>query len=250
VNASQPAVGDEGLPARAAGGSVLDRAQELERRRDALVREIEEETRLVEAEIGKSSLDERVLRAMRRVPRHEFVHSGQQPLAYENAPLPIGYGQTISQPFIVALMTDLLALEGGEVVLEVGTGCGYQSAVLAEIAERVYSVEIIPELAVSAQHRLNALGYRNVRVRAGDGRKGWAEHAPYDAVMVTAAADDIPPAIVEQLRPGGRLVIPLRGRLGEQSLTLVTKDAGGDIDTRRILAVAFVPLTGSRNRSL
>lgn len=247
MNASQPLVGDEHRRSFVAPVGARKAAAPDDDRRSAMVRRIEKDTRRVAARIGKSALDRRVIAAMRRVPRHRFVPAGEERRAYESSPLPIGYGQTVSEPFIVALMADLLALEGGDTVLEIGTGCGYQAAVLAEIAARVYSVEIISELAVSAQHRLSSLGYHNVRVRAGDGHKGWPEHAPYDAAVVTAAANAVPPAVAEQLRPGGRLVIPLRAALGEQWLVLATKIGDDTLDMRRILPVAFVPLTGCRS---
>jgi protein-L-isoaspartate(D-aspartate) O-methyltransferase len=190
---------------------------------------------------GEKGLDQRVLAAMRAVPRHEFVPGDVAHLAYGNHPLSIGLGQTISQPFIVALMTDLLQVKPGDRVLEVGTGSGYQAAVLAQLAREVYSVEIVEELGKRAQATLARLGYTNVRTRIGDGYEGWAEHAPYDGIMVTAAPSHVPPALVAQLKPGGRLVIPVGELL--QDLMVVAKAADGTTVTTRIIPVRFVPLT-------
>ncbi len=164
--------------------------------------------------------------------------------AYENHPLPIGYGQTISQPYIVALMTDLIQPDPDDVVLEVGTGSGYQAAVLAKLIKRVYSMEIIEPLAEQASKRLERLGYSNVETKLGDGYFGWEEHAPYDAIIVTAASSHVPPPLIQQLKPGGRLVIPVGGRFAIQYLLLIEKTEEGDIMTRQIAAVRFVPLTG------
>ncbi len=187
--------------------------------------------------------DPRVLAAMRKVPRHEFVPEHLADAAYEDHPLPIGYGQTISQPYIVALMTELLRLTPAAKVLEVGTGCGYQTAVLAEIAAEVYSVEIIEPLASESADRLQRLGYRNVHVKHADGYQGWPEQAPFDAIVVTAGADHIPPPLVEQLKPGGRMAVPVGQPHGEQMLVLVEKDADGNVSTRSVTPVLFVPLT-------
>lgn len=189
---------------------------------------------------GDVELDPRVLDAMRRVPRHEFVPPEQRRAAYRNRPLPIGEGQTISQPYIVALMTHLLRLDPGDKVLEIGTGCGYQAAVLAELAGDVFSIEIVEPLARTAADTLQRLGKR-VTTRVGDGYKGWPEAAPFDAIIVTAAPDHIPPALIEQLKPGGRLVIPV-GTLN-QSLTVVTKNSDGTTFHDDIVPVRFVPLT-------
>jgi protein-L-isoaspartate(D-aspartate) O-methyltransferase len=178
------------------------------------------------------------------VRREAFVAPGSEPTAYENRPLPIGHDQTISQPFVVALMTDLLDLQPDDRVLEVGTGSGYQAAVLAEVADKVYSIEVIPELAARAAVALSGQGYANVELRTGDGGLGWPEQAPFDAIIVTAAAPEVPPALPEQLRPGGRMVIPIGPRRGDQELLLVTKDAAGNVTRRGVLPVAFVPLTG------
>jgi protein-L-isoaspartate(D-aspartate) O-methyltransferase len=193
---------------------------------------------------GRSGFDERVLRALREVERHQFVPARLQSEAYMNHPLPIGHGQTISQPYIVALMTDLAAPDADDTVLEVGTGSGYQAAVLAKLVRQVYSMEIIEPLAKQAAQRLNRLGYGNVTTSLGDGYFGWPEHAPYDAIVVTAAASHVPPPLIEQLKPGGRMVIPVGGRFTVQYLLLLEKTAEGEILTRQITAVRFVPLTG------
>ena len=193
---------------------------------------------------GKSGFSDRVLAVMNEVPRHEFVPESELREAYDNHPLPIGHGQTISQPYIVALMTDLVDPEPGDVVLEIGTGSGYQAAVLAGLVEKVYSIEIIEPLADQAKARLARLGYGNVETRLGDGYFGWEEHAPFDAIIVTAAASHVPPPLIEQLKPGGRMVIPVGGRFQVQYLLLVEKAAAGEIVTRQITAVRFVPLTG------
>jgi protein-L-isoaspartate(D-aspartate) O-methyltransferase len=198
------------------------------------------------AETGREALDPRVLDVLGRVPRHEFVPGGRAGQAYENRPLPIGHGQTISQPYIVALMTDLLEPRPGDKVLEVGTGSGYQAAVLAELVDRVYTLEIIEPLAQTAEERLRRLGYANVVVSVGDGYDGWESHAPFDAIIVTAAAGHVPPPLVRQLKPGGRMVIPVGHRFMTQYLMLVEKDAAGAVSSRQVLPVAFVPLTGER----
>ncbi|HEY3046269.1 MAG TPA: protein-L-isoaspartate(D-aspartate) O-methyltransferase [Polaromonas sp.] len=198
------------------------------------------------AEIGKPAFDERVMAVMGKVPRHEFVPVEQLPYAYRNRPLPIGHGQTISQPYIVALMTDLARVEPGHKVLEVGTGSGYQAAVLAHLARAVYTIEIVEPLGLRARQRLQKLGYDNVQVRLGDGYHGWEEHAPYDAILVTAAASHIPPPLIRQLKAGGRMVIPVGAAFMVQQLMLVEKNADGTVSTRQILPVAFVPLTGGK----
>ncbi len=211
---------------------------------ERMLRDIEAEVAFTRRMIRRDALDERVMAAMRAVPRHEFVTPGMRHYAYDNGPLPIGHNQTISQPYIVALMTDLAALSANARVLEVGTGSGYQAAILAELAAQVYSVEIIPELASAADERLRYLGYTNVQTRVGDGYDGWPEEAPFDAVIVTAAASHIPPALVEQLKCGGRLVIPVGPPYGHQELIVVEKDTDGAISQWSALPVAFVPLTG------
>ena len=194
--------------------------------------------------VESGQFEDGALRALSRVPRQEFVPGHLRSEAWENHPLPIGYGQTISQPYIVALMTDLVRPRPDHVVLEVGTGSGYRAAVLAELVERVYSLEIIEPLAEQAAKRLRRLGYENVETRLGDGYFGWDEHAPYDAIVVTAAASHVPPPLIEQLKPGGRMVIPVGGRFAVQYLLLIEKDEEGKTQTRQITAVRFVPLTG------
>ena len=210
----------------------------------ALMAEIEAETRDTARWTGRANLSPRVTAALAKVRREAFVPSQSTGAAYANRPLPIGHGQTISQPFVVALMTELLDLEPEDRVLEVGTGSGYQAAVLAELVGTVFSVEVIPELARRAADALAAEGYSNVVLRTGDGGLGWPEQAPFDAIIVTAAAPDIPPALIQQLRPGGRMVVPVGPPYGDQHLLLLTKDAAGEVTQRNVLPVAFVPLTG------
>jgi protein-L-isoaspartate(D-aspartate) O-methyltransferase len=217
---------------------------EREGDRRAMVETIEREFRRTAPYIGEQELDESVREALLRVPRHEFVPDRRRDRAYENRPLPIGYGQTISQPYVVALMTDMLRPGPDQKVLEVGTGSGYQAAVLAELVDRVYSIEIIPELAEQARKRLDRLGYENVTVIHGDGYYGLPEQAPFDAVIVTAAAAHIPPPLLEQLAPGGRMLIPVGKPFRTQQLMFVRKDESGEVSTRAVLPVAFVPLTG------
>ena len=206
------------------------------------------DVRETKSHLGKNALDDRVMAALREVPRHAFVPAEQTARAYENAALPIGFGQTISQPYVVAVMTDLLAIAPDHHVLEIGTGCGYQTAILARLARRVFSVELLGDLATSARERLGRLGVANVEIRIGDGREGWPDHAPYDAIMVTAAAREIPEPLLAQLKPGGRMAIPLGDSMRGQQLTLVEKDAGGRVTQRAILPVAFVPLVKARKR--
>lgn len=214
-----------------------------------MIREINSEVRFTRHYIGKDKLADNVMAAMENVPRHEFVPSNQQLLAYINGPLSIGHGQTISQPYIVALMTDMLDVDKDSVVLEIGTGSGYQAAILASIVKQVYTMEVVPELLESAQQKFARLGYHNIECRLGDGHDGWQEHAPYDGIMVTAAADEIPPHLVEQLKPGANLVVPVGPVYGPQELIQVRKDETGNVTTHDILAVAFVPLirTGHSN---
>ena len=185
-----------------------------------------------------------VLEAMGRVPRHLLVPESERPHAYEDRPLPIGYGQTISQPSLVALMTDLLNLDSGEAVLEVGTGSGYQAAILAELGVRTFTIEIVPQLAAAVAERFRALGYDRVTARQGDGYFGWPEHAPFDAIIVTAAASHVPPPLIEQLKDGGRMIIPVGNPFLWQELVLVEKNADGTVTTRHVTTVRFVPLTG------
>ena len=192
--------------------------------------------------LGRKHIEPRVLDAMRRVPRHHFVSERRRDQAYDDRPLPIGHGQTISQPFIVALMTDLLRIEPDHVVLEIGTGSGYQAAVLGELVERACSVEIVPELADSARERLDRLGYANIETKTGDGYYGWPECGPFDGIVVTAAASHVPPPLLEQLKPGGRMVIPVGGPFVTQHMTIVTRLADGRFTTRQTLPVIFVPL--------
>jgi protein-L-isoaspartate(D-aspartate) O-methyltransferase len=223
-------------PGAASGG------QDYAESRRVLIESIEDDVRATAAYIGRARLDDRVMAAMARVPRHEFVPERVRRYAYENRPLPIGYGQTISQPYIVALMTDLLALGEDSVVLEIGTGSAYQAAVLAELVARVYTIEIVEPLGGAARRRLARLGYDNVEVRIGDGYDGWAEHAPFDAIMVTAAASHVPPPLLGQLKPGGRLVIPVGDRFFTQQLILIEKRDDGALTTTQVLPVRFVPL--------
>lgn len=195
-------------------------------------------------DMGTGGFSEAVMNAMNTVKRHALVPEAQLPYAYANRPLPIGYGQTISQPYIVALMTELAAPDTDAIVLEVGTGSGYQAAVLAELVDHVYTIEIIPALAMRADADLEQLGYTNITTRLGDGYYGWEEHAPFDAIVVTAAASHVPPPLIEQLRPGGRMIIPVGGRFMTQLLLLLEKTNDGEVITRQIGTVRFVPLTG------
>jgi protein-L-isoaspartate(D-aspartate) O-methyltransferase len=211
------------------------------RLRAEMVQEIALEAALTAAHTGRSAFSERVMQVMARVPRHEFVPVELQQYGYLNRPLPIGYDKTVSQPFIVALMTDLLEIGERDVVLEIGAGAGYQAAVLAQLAARVYTVDIIEELAQGAEARLRRLGYVNVEVHVGNGYYGWPQHAPYDRIMVTAAAELIPPPLLAQLKPGGRMVIPT-GIADKQTLMLVEKAPDGRLATREVLPVRFSEL--------
>jgi len=214
--------------------------------RQHMVLEIAAQTVLAGERIGKYNLDARVMEVMGKVPRHEFVPVEIQPYAYLNRPLPIGFDKTISQPFIVALMTDMLEIRKEDVVLEIGTGLGYQAAVLAELAHKVYSMEIIEALAQQAVKRLSRAGYTNVEVKVANGSHGHPEHAPFDKVMVTAAPDLIPPPLINQLKPGGRMVIPAC-LSDNQQLILVEKSANGRLSTREILPVRFSQLEGAES---
>lgn len=211
--------------------------------RSDMVAEVALYARLAGGTIGEA-IDPAVLSSLGTVVRHEFVPDNQKRFAYENRPLPIGHGQTISQPYIVALMTNLIEHAKDDVVLEIGTGSGYQAAILAKLVKQVYSIEIVPPLAGQAKARLERLGYDNVTTRLGDGYYGWEEHAPFDSIVVTAAASHVPPPLVKQLRPGGRMVIPVGGRFMTQQLLMIEKTEKGEIKTFQIAAVRFVPLTG------
>jgi protein-L-isoaspartate(D-aspartate) O-methyltransferase len=213
----------------------------FEKLRQQMITEIVTEAALTVGHTGRAYFSERVMKVIGSMPRHEFVPVELQPYAYLNRPLPIGYEKTVSQPFIVALMTDLLAPEADNVVLEVGAGAGYQAAILAELTKRVYTVDIIEELARGAERRLKRLGYENVEVTVANGYYGWPEHAPYDRIMVTAASDLIPPPLLAQLKPGGRMVIPT-GIPDKQTLVLVEKSAAGSLSAREILPVRFSEL--------
>lgn len=200
---------------------------------------------MVEHVRGYGMADERVLAAMRKTPRHLFVPEGQVKHAYEDTALPIGHDQTISQPSVVALMTELLHVRPGDKVLEVGTGSGYQAAILAEVGAEIYSIEIVKPLADEAAERLARMGYSKIHVRAGDGYEGWPEHAPFDGVIVTCAPDHIPQPLIDQLKPGGRICIPVGAAFGEQTLYLKTKLQSGGLRTEMSVPVRFVPLTGA-----
>ncbi|MDZ7754772.1 MAG: protein-L-isoaspartate(D-aspartate) O-methyltransferase [Gammaproteobacteria bacterium] len=219
-------------------------AADFSRERERLMEEVRRDIAQLPEMLDRPRLDPAVDAAMARVPRHEFVPAEARRRAYANRPLPIGHGQTISQPLIVALMTDLLDIDRDSRVFELGTGSGYQAAVLAEIVDHVYTVEIIPELGERARATLRETGYDNVTVKVGDGYHGWPEHAPFDAIIVTAAGDHIPPPLIEQLKPGGRMVIPVGNRYATQQLMVVTKEENGSVRTRSVLPVRFVPLTG------
>src|SRR6266516_397238 len=217
-------------------------------RQARMVAEIAAMARETGAETGRPIFGNAVMAAMGKVPRHRFVPALQDIFAYDNRPLPIGEGQTISQPYIVALMTDLLDPKSADTVLEVGTGSGYQAAVLAELVAKVYTIEIVEPLARRARQALGELGYRNVEVRVGDGYGGWPAAAPFDAIIVTAAPAAVPQPLIDQLKPGGRMVIPVGGPSDVQQLLLVEKQSDGRTTTRRTLPVRFVPLTGDRGR--
>ena len=222
--------------------------EKLSKARDRLLVEIAANARETENWTGRGRFSDAVMAAMKHVPRHEFVDPKDVVAAYVNRPQQIGFGQTISQPYIVALMSDLLDLEPTDRVLEIGTGCGYQAAVLAELAARVYSIETVEQLAQGARERLKSLGYDNVEVKTGDGFEGWPEEAPFDAIIVTAAPERIPQTLVDQLRPGGRMAVPI-GRVHEtQSLVRLIKDADGRAIEQAMLPVAFVPMVAKKVR--
>jgi protein-L-isoaspartate(D-aspartate) O-methyltransferase len=217
-------------------------AQDYAGQRARLVGEVEAMYSATRVETGLAAMSPQVRAAMAKVERHRFVAGSQASLAYRNHPLPIGSGQTISQPYIVALSADLVAPQAGQRVLEIGTGSGHQAAILAEIVQQVYSIELIPSLGAEATARLRMLGYANVEVRIGDGYAGWPEQAPFDSIVVTAAAPRVPEALVEQLKPGGRMVIPVGASHEAQQLLLIVKRADGTVERRSVLAVRFVPL--------
>jgi protein-L-isoaspartate(D-aspartate) O-methyltransferase len=221
-------------------------AQDYTAQRSRMVVEIEQMYGETRAETGLAAMAPRVRAALLKVERHRLVPSDQAPLAYRNHPLPIGHSQTISQPYIVALSTDLLAPAPEHVVLEVGTGSGYQAAVLAEVVKQVYTIEIVEPLGREAESRLKALGYRNVEVRVGDGYRGWPEKAPFDGIVVTAAAPRVPQALVDQLKPGGRMVIPVGERWEVQQLLLIVRRPDGTVEQKNVLPVRFVPLVPGR----
>jgi protein-L-isoaspartate(D-aspartate) O-methyltransferase len=221
-------------------------AQDFAAQRARLVADVDAMYAETRAETGLAAMAPRVRAALAKVERHRLVPPEQANLAYRNHPLPIGHSQTISQPYIVALSADLLAPEPNHVVLEVGTGSGYQAAVLAEIVKQVYTIEIVEALGRTAESRLAALGYKNIEVRIGDGYKGWPEKAPFDGIVVTAAAPRVPQALVDQLKPGGRMVIPVGERWEVQQLLLIVRKADGTVEQKTVLPVRFVPLVPGR----
>ncbi len=214
-----------------------------------MLQDIEREVELTSNLIGREALDEHVMEAMKKVPRHDFVPSEARAYAYENGPLSIGYGQTVSQPYIVALMTDLLSPKPDHVILEIGSGSGYQAAILSCLVRQVYTIEFIKELADQASGRLKKLGYTNIEVKQGDGYYGWPEHAPFDGIIVTAAAPYIPEPLIEQLKVGARLAIPVGQPYMHQELMLVERKEHNEISTRHVLDVAFVPMVGGHKTS-
>jgi len=217
-------------------------AQDYAGQRARLVVEVDATYAATRAETGLAAMSPQVRAALAKVERHRFVPASQAAAAYRNHPLPIGSGQTISQPYIVALSTDLIAPQAGQRVLEIGTGSGYQAAILAEIVSKVYSIELVPSLGKEAAERLRTLGYANVEVRIGDGYAGWPEQAPFDGIVVTAAAPRVPQALVDQLKPGGRMVIPVGASHAAQELLLVVKKPDGSVEKTSVLPVRFVPL--------
>jgi protein-L-isoaspartate(D-aspartate) O-methyltransferase len=221
--------------------SIAMTGRDMEEARREMVGDIVELDEATRGETGRDAISKKVLDAMQKVPRHEFVAADEVSSAYRNRPLPIGHGQTISQPYIVALMTDLAEVDADDTVLEVGTGSGYQAAILSELVKHVYTIEIVEGLGREAARRLQR--YANVTTRIGDGYQGWPEHAPFDAIIVTAAPDHIPPALLEQLKPGGRLVIPVGGQWLGQQLMVLNKNQDGTATSKEIVPVRFVPLT-------
>src|SRR6266568_1265961 len=232
--------GDPARKAAAEEHSAMENAQHDLMRRQ-MIAEVVADAVFLTAQLGKSAFAARVIEVMGKIPRHEFVPLELRPYAYLNSPLPVGYGKTISQPFIIALMTDLLQPDPGDVALEVGAGVGYQAAILSELVKRVYSIEIIEELALDTRRRLGRLGYRNIEVGVGNGYYGWSEHSPFDKIIVTAAPDLIPPPLIAQLKPGGRMVIPT-GIPDKQQLVLLEKTESGKLATREVLPVRFSEL--------
>ncbi|HVQ61577.1 MAG TPA: protein-L-isoaspartate(D-aspartate) O-methyltransferase [Burkholderiales bacterium] len=232
-------------PLRAAKGApgVVENRQH-EQRRQQMITEVVAEAVFLTQRLGKSAFDARVIEVMGRIPRHEFVPVELQAYSYINSPLPVGYGKTVSQPFIIALMTDLLEPQAGDTVLEVGAGVGYQAAILSALVKQVYSIDIIEELALQTRKRLQRLGYANIEIGVGNGYYGWSEHAPFDKIMVTAAPDLIPPPLIAQLKPGGRMVIPT-GIPDRQQLMVLEKSAEGKLATREVLPVRFSELEDS-----
>ena len=224
---------------------VLSAEDDYARQRENMIRAIEANLRATSIYLKKEALDSRIMDAMNTVPRHVLVPINQRSHAYLNRPLPIGYGQTISQPYIVAIMTDLLNPQPEHTVLEVDTGSGYQAAILSRLVRQVYTIEIIEALGKRSKRDLAELGYDNIQVWIGDGYYGWKQHAPFDGIVVTATASHIPPPLIQQLKPGGRMIIPVGSRFLAQQLLLLVKDEEGNVTTRQILPVRFVPLTGS-----
>ncbi|OHC66666.1 MAG: protein-L-isoaspartate O-methyltransferase [Rhodocyclales bacterium RIFCSPLOWO2_02_FULL_63_24] len=219
----------------------------MARQRQAMVDEIVSMARSFGAGTGRGAIEPRVLNVLARIPRHEFVSAQLRANAYDNRPLPIGHGQTISQPYIVAVMTDLLRVGAGDTALEIGTGSGYQAAVLAELGARVSSIEIVEPLALEAGERLRRMGYANLATKVGDGYHGWPQQGPFDVIVVTAAASHVPPPLVRQLKSGGRMVIPVGAPFQTQQLLLVQMRTDGTVTTRQVMPVIFVPLTGGHD---
>ena len=222
----------------------LTAGNDYSRQREQMIRIIEADVHATSIYLNKEILDSRVIQALNTVPRHALVPTSQRQHAYLNRPLAIGYGQTISQPYIVAIMTDLLNPRPEHKILEIGTGSGYQAAVLSRLVRQVYTIEIIEALGKRARKDLGKLSYDNIQIRIGDGYYGWEQHAPFDGIVVTAAASHIPPPLIQQLKPGGRMIIPVGSRFLTQQLLLVIKDEEGKVTTQQILPVRFVPLTG------